>query len=86
MSIIEAEYLKKYFEERNIFLATFISPPEKLSKSSEDFTATERYYTVIISADNEDGITVIIHHIVDTSQYLPHSLPSGVKITTTLKP
>ena len=57
------EYLKKYFEERGIFLATVISPPERLSKPSDDFVATEKYYNDIVSADNDDGIPRIVEHL-----------------------
>ena len=57
------EYLKKYFEERNIFLATVTSPPERLSNPYEDFAATEKYYNDIVSADNEDGIPRIIEYL-----------------------
>ena len=57
------EYLKKYFEERGIFLATIISPPARLPKPSEDFAATEKYYDEILSADNEDGVHCIVDHL-----------------------
>ena len=57
------EYLKKYFEERGIFLATVISPPERLSTPSEDFVATKKYYNDIVSADNEDGMPRIVEHL-----------------------
>ena len=54
------EYLKKYFEERSIFLASVVSPPERLSKPSEDLAATEKYYNDIVS---EDGIPSIVEHL-----------------------
>ena len=57
------EYLKKYFQERGIFLATVISPPARLSKPSEDFVATENYYDDIVSADDEDGVPRIVEHL-----------------------
>ena len=57
------EYLKSYFEERGIFLATIIPPPARLPKPSEDFAATEKYYDDIVSADNEDGLPRIIDHL-----------------------
>ena len=57
------EYLKKYFEERKIFLATVISPPERFLKPLEDSAATEKYYNDIVSADNGDGIPLMVEHL-----------------------
>ena len=57
------EYLKKYFQERGIFLTSVIPPPARLSKPSEDFDATEKYYNDIVSADNEDGVPRILEHL-----------------------
>ena len=57
------EYLKKYFHERGIFLATIISPPARLSSPSEDSVATENYYNDIVFTDNEDGIPRILEHL-----------------------
>ena len=59
------EYLKKYFEERGIFLATISSPPAQLPKPSENFFATEKYYDHVVSADNEDGVARIVDHLDD---------------------
>jgi len=57
------EYLKKYFEERGIFLATIKSPPARLPKPSEDFVATEKYYDHIVTSENEDGVSRIVDHL-----------------------
>jgi bifunctional dethiobiotin synthetase / adenosylmethionine---8-amino-7-oxononanoate aminotransferase len=57
------EYLNKYFQERGIFLSSVIPPPARLSKPSEDFDATEKYYNDIVSADNEDGVPCILEHL-----------------------
>ena len=60
---INWEYLKKYFEERGIFLAAVIAPPTRLPKPSENFVATENYYHDIVSADNDNGVPNIVDHL-----------------------
>ena len=50
------EYLRSYFEDRGIHLATVAPPPEKLHDPAENFEATERYYQSVISSDDIGGV------------------------------
>lgn len=56
------EYLKPYFAERGVFLATVVHPPEKLSDPAEDFTSTDKYYESITSG-KADSIGSVVDHL-----------------------
>jgi dethiobiotin synthetase/adenosylmethionine--8-amino-7-oxononanoate aminotransferase len=57
------EYLKKYFAEHGVFLATVDTPPPKLSEPWDDFTSTEKYYEAITSTDGPDVVGSVVNHL-----------------------
>jgi len=50
------EYLRQYFEDRGIQLATVPPPPKKLPDPAENFEATERYYHSVIRSDDMGSV------------------------------
>ncbi|KAF9484363.1 PLP-dependent transferase [Pholiota conissans] len=56
------EYLKPYFAERGVFLATVDHPPGKLADPLQDFASTDQYYESITSVESE-GIRSVVDHL-----------------------
>ncbi|KAF9561979.1 PLP-dependent transferase [Agrocybe pediades] len=61
-----ADYLKPYFADRGIYVATVDPPPPRLSDPSENFKVTDKYYASITAptAENpEDTLQNVIAHL-----------------------
>ncbi|KAG6889742.1 hypothetical protein C0995_015040 [Termitomyces sp. Mi166 len=52
------EYLKQYFADRNVWVATFEKPPALLSTPDETFTSTDAYYDRL---DAESALDAVQH-------------------------
>jgi len=57
------EYLKPYFEERGIFLATVNKPPPRLSDPTENFGSTEQYYDSLLGQEDRTGVGSVVDHL-----------------------
>ncbi|KAJ2926902.1 hypothetical protein H1R20_g10184, partial [Candolleomyces eurysporus] len=58
-----SEYLTEYFRERGIYVATVDPPPARISDSSQDAEATEKYYEALVSPEIENGVSSVVDYL-----------------------
>ncbi len=59
------EYLKPYFEEKGVYLATVRPPPPKLTDLSKNFKLTRGYYDSITMAGGGHDVRNVVKHLGD---------------------